>query len=84
MQNITLNSAVSLLIAGVGDEKIVHFHTVQATPIPVVLPGVLYLSLAGNVSADLPRRVNVYLNVKKFIYGFPLVLPCLSNGVGSW
>ncbi|GFR71066.1 ganglioside GM2 activator [Elysia marginata] len=68
---------------GTGDDKIVHFHTVEATPIPVVVPGVLYLSLAGNVSADIPRRVNVYLSVKKYFFGFPFSVPCLSNGVGS-
>ncbi|GFO09267.1 ganglioside gm2 activator [Plakobranchus ocellatus] len=68
---------------GSGEDKLIHFHTVEATPIPVVLPGTLYLSMSGNLTSDLPRRVNLYLAVTKYFFGFPFVVPCLSNGVGS-
>ncbi|CAG5114822.1 unnamed protein product [Candidula unifasciata] len=64
-------------------EKLIHFHHVDASPNPVIIPGTLHISMSGNVTSDLPRRVNVYMGMKKYLFGFPFTVPCLATGIGS-
>lgn len=66
------------------EEKLIHFQHVDASPNPVVIPGTLHITMSGNVTSDLPRRVNVYLSMKKYLFGFPFPVPCLATGIGSW
>ncbi|KAK0041561.1 ganglioside GM2 activator, partial [Biomphalaria pfeifferi] len=65
------------------EDKIIYFDYVHATPMPVIVPGTLFVTVLGNVTMDLPRRVNVYLEIKKYIFGFPFTVPCFNGGLGS-
>ena len=62
----------------------VHFYDVRLSPIPIVTPGTLYISLAGNISYTLPRRLSIKLEVTKYWIGIPFMVPCFGNTVGSW
>ncbi|CAL1534866.1 unnamed protein product, partial [Lymnaea stagnalis] len=64
-------------------DKAINFDYAHATPMPVIVPGTLYVTLSGNLTSDLPRRVNVYINIKKYFFGFPFSVPCFSDGIGS-
>ncbi|KAL5011483.1 hypothetical protein ScPMuIL_010034 [Solemya velum] len=50
---------------------------------PIITPGTLYVSLAGNVTHELPRRISIELVVKKYLIGIPFMLPCFNDRIGS-
>nr|KAG5705442.1 hypothetical protein BaRGS_004569 [Batillaria attramentaria] len=45
---------------GSDPDRPIHFSTVRAHPIPVIVPGTLYVTLAGNLTSDLPRRLTCH------------------------
>ncbi|KAK7097360.1 hypothetical protein V1264_004351 [Littorina saxatilis] len=61
----------------------IHFQMVKAHPIPVIVPGTLYVTMAGNLTADLPRRLRVELSIMKYFFGFPFTVPCFRGKIGS-
>ncbi|XP_064609421.1 ganglioside GM2 activator-like [Liolophura sinensis] len=68
---------------GVDPSRPLHFHHVDAHPMPIVIPGTLHVNLKGNITHALPRRINVDLSVRKYIFGFPFIIPCINGKVGS-
>ena len=70
--------------AGSDPHRPIRFLTVKAHPIPVIVPGTLYVTLAGNLTTDLPRRLTVELSIMKYFFGFPFTVPCLKGRIGSW
>lgn len=69
---------------GSDPDRLIHFHEVKAHPMPIIVPGTLYVTFAGNFTSDLPRRLTVELNIMKYFFGFPFSVPCLKGGIGSW
>ncbi|XP_059165004.1 ganglioside GM2 activator-like [Physella acuta] len=64
-------------------DKLIQFDHVQVSPLPIQVPGTMFLSMSVNVTSDLPRRVNVYLSLRKYFLGFFFNVPCMSRGIGS-
>ncbi|PVD34726.1 hypothetical protein C0Q70_06003 [Pomacea canaliculata] len=48
---------------GSDPDRLIHFHEVKAHPMPIIVPGTLYVTFAGNFTSDLPRRLTVELNI---------------------
>ncbi|XP_067662986.1 ganglioside GM2 activator-like [Haliotis asinina] len=68
---------------GKENNRPIHFYDVKASPMPVIIPGTLYVSFTGNVTEDLPRRVSVELSIMKYFFGIPFMIPCFDNHIGS-
>ncbi|XP_076446909.1 ganglioside GM2 activator-like [Babylonia areolata] len=68
---------------GTDPHRPIRFLAVKAHPIPVIVPGTLYVTMAGNVTYDLPRRLTVELSIMKYIFGFAITVPCLKGRIGS-
>ena len=77
---------MNLMICVTGSDpyRPIRFLTVKAHPIPVIVPGTLYVTMVGNVTYDLPRRLSVELSIMKYFFGFAVTVPCLKGRIGSW
>ncbi|XP_029639008.1 ganglioside GM2 activator-like [Octopus sinensis] len=68
---------------GKSQHRVITINHVRINPMPIVAPGTVYLSMAGTLSHDLPRRLTVDLNVTKYIFKVPFRLPCFNRRFGS-
>ncbi|XP_076468423.1 ganglioside GM2 activator-like [Babylonia areolata] len=68
---------------GSDPQRPIMFGLVKARPIPVVVPGTLYVTLKGSMTSQLPRHLTIELHVMKYIFGFPFTVPCLRGRIGS-
>ncbi|KAJ8297514.1 hypothetical protein KUTeg_024045 [Tegillarca granosa] len=49
----------------------VIINSINVHPVPIITPGTLYVSLSGNLTYDLPRRISIQLEVRKYFIGIP-------------
>ncbi|XP_069130901.1 ganglioside GM2 activator-like isoform X1 [Argopecten irradians] len=68
---------------GKNPHRPIFFYDFKANPIPIITPGTLYVSMAGNISYDLPRRISIKLEVKKYFIGIAFLVPCFDSNIGS-
>ncbi|XP_041357547.1 ganglioside GM2 activator-like [Gigantopelta aegis] len=61
----------------------IHFYNIKAHPMPIIIPGTLYVSMVGNVTHDLPRRITIEMSIMKYFFGIPFMIPCFDNRIGS-
>lgn len=68
---------------GTDPQRPIRIRYVRISPMPVVIPGTLYLSMGGTLTHDLPRRLTIDLSVTKYIFKMSFELPCFDSRVGS-
>ncbi|ESP01955.1 hypothetical protein LOTGIDRAFT_157083 [Lottia gigantea] len=68
---------------GTNPDRVIHFTKISAFPMPIIIPGTLYVSLAGNITHDLPRRISLELSITKYFFGVPFMIPCINSYIGS-
>lgn len=69
--------------AGSANRSVI-FNNLLLFPTPIITPGTLYISMSGNITRDLPRKLSIQLTVHKYWIGIPFMLPCFNNQIGSW
>ncbi|XP_048775360.2 ganglioside GM2 activator-like isoform X1 [Ostrea edulis] len=65
------------------ENRSVIFNNLLLFPTPIITPGTLYISMNGNITRELPRRLSIQLVVNKYWIGIPFMLPCFNNQIGS-
>lgn len=69
---------------GSNPQRPIFFHHVKIHPNPIVTPGTLEFSMAGNITYALPRRLSIKMKVTKYFFNrIPFSLPCFDNQIGS-
>ncbi|CAG2256765.1 ganglioside GM2 activator-like isoform X1 [Mytilus galloprovincialis] len=78
------NKSFKFSDCGSDPNRPILFHHVKIHPNPIVTPGTLELSMAGNITHDLPRRISIEMKVTKYFFNrIPFSLPCFENQIGS-
>ncbi|XP_050416839.1 ganglioside GM2 activator [Patella vulgata] len=68
---------------GTNPNRPIYFTQVSASPMPIIIPGTLYVSLSGNITYDLPRRLSLEISITKYFFGVPFMIPCINSYIGS-
>ena len=70
------------IFVGTNPNSPVHLKTVNLSPVPIVMPGDIHITILGNTSRSLASS-SLSLTIKRKTFLGEIRIPCVFH-VGSW